>query len=214
MENTNVTELLVTDKELSLVEANSLNASQLQHLLKRTPEKHIKARPAKGGGQWEYVTGGYVKKVLNLMFGWDWDFEIMDEKVLLEAKQVIVKGKLTCRSNGHTIVKMQYGRQDVKFRRDSQDPLDLGNDMKGAATDCLKKCASEIGIAADVYNKEEFREFSVTTSENLKERIQDLYMEVEHLLSEDDKVHVDRIIQNNEEASFNKVYRNLQKFKK
>jgi len=42
-------------------------------------------------------------------------------------------------------------------------PLSIGNDLKSAATDCLKKCASEIGIASDIYNKDEFREVKVNT---------------------------------------------------
>lgn len=157
---------IVTVEELSLLKENSLNAEQLQHLLKKTPAKYVKQRPAKGGGTWTYVTGGYVKKVLNLMFGWDWDFEIIDEKIMLEQKEVIVKGKLTCRSGGKTIVKMQYGNKDIIFRRDTIIPLSLGNDMKAAATDALKKCASEIGIAADVYNAEEFKEVQIKDLNN------------------------------------------------
>jgi acylphosphatase len=152
---------IIEEKDLSLVSNNILNKSQLSLLLQKTPAQYVRKRPAKGGGEWEYVTAGYVKKILNLMFGWDWDFEILSEIINIEARQVIVKGKLTCRSNGMTIVKMQYGRQDLKFRKGTLEPLDLGNDMKGAASDCLKKCASELGVAADIYNKEEFREVKV-----------------------------------------------------
>ena len=36
--------------------------------------------------------------------------------------------------------------------------LDFGNDLKGAATDSMKKCASMLGIASDVYGKAEFKE--------------------------------------------------------
>lgn len=81
------TKLVATKDELSLVENNSLNEGQLQHLLKKTPSKYVKTRPAKGGGTWNYVSGGYVKKVLNLMFGWDWDFEILDEKFTLKLEK-------------------------------------------------------------------------------------------------------------------------------
>jgi glucose-6-phosphate 1-dehydrogenase len=45
-------------------------------------------------------------------------------------------------------------------------PLSIGNDLKSAATDCLKKCAAEIGIAADVYNKEEFREIILESAKD------------------------------------------------
>jgi hypothetical protein len=49
------------------------------------------------------------------------------------------------------------------YKRGTQDPLNLGNDYKAAATDALKKCAADIGIASDIYGKDEFREISVNT---------------------------------------------------
>ena len=154
--------IIVSKEDLSLVENNSLNQNQLGHLLKKTPAKYIKKRPAKGGGDWNYVTGGYVKKCLNLMFGWNWDFEIVSEEILLEAKQVIVKGKLTCRTYNASIIKTQFGGADIKFKRGTDVHLDLANDFKAAASDALKKAASMIGIAADIYNPEEFREVEIS----------------------------------------------------
>jgi hypothetical protein len=81
---------------------------------------------------------------------------------------------------------MQFGRVDIKFKKElafnedgtpkmtknsrgqeyqiketSRNPLDLGNDLKAASTDALKKCASELGIASDVYAPEEFKEIKV-----------------------------------------------------
>lgn len=151
--------LIIEEKDLSLIEDKVLNVKQIQHLLKHTPPKYLRTRPAKGGGNWTYVTGGYVKKVLNLMFGWDWDFEIVDQ--IIQDGEVIVKGRLTCRSKDRKIVKMQYGNKEIVYKKlqegeKERKPLSIGNDMKAAATDALKKCAAEIGIAADVYNQEEF----------------------------------------------------------
>lgn len=149
-------------QELSLVESNALTANQLKLLFKRTPTKFIKTRPAKGGGVWDYVSGGYIRKVLNLMFGWDWDFEVMNEQII--GNQVLVKGKLTCRVGSRSIVKMQFGGKEIMYRKGTQDPLNIANDFKAATTDCLKKCAAELGIASDVYSKEEFKELNVTTT--------------------------------------------------
>ena len=178
---------LISAEDLSMVDNNNLNAKQLQHILKRTPSNYVKTRPAKGGGQWRYVTGGYVKKCLNLMFGWDWDFEIVEDKITKQ--EVVVKGKLTCRSNGKTIVKMQYGNKEIAFKTETRKdkdgkvinndygkpkkfpteiPLSIGNDLKAAATDALKKCAAEIGIAADIYNAEDFKEVHVDVEKNKK----------------------------------------------
>jgi recombination DNA repair RAD52 pathway protein len=164
---------LIKAEDLSLVSQSALNEKQLQQLLKKTPEKYLKKRPAKGGGTWDYVSGGYVKKVLNLMFGFDWDFEILEQ--LIMHGEAIVKGRLTCRTNGKTIIKTQFGNKDIMFKKQTDQeriqnaeriPLSIGNDLKSAATDCLKKCAAEIGIAADVYNKEEFREIILESAKD------------------------------------------------
>lgn len=141
-----------------------LNIEQLRFLFAKTPARHIYQRPAKGGGTWDYVTGTYIKKVLNMMFGWNWSFEVDKFDLNMEAKQAIVLGRLTVISGDQRIVKMQFGRQDIKFRKDSTVPLDLGNDLKGATTDALKKCAAELGIASDIYGKKEFKEIELTES--------------------------------------------------
>ncbi len=148
-----------TQAELSLANDNSLNAKQLQLLLKKTPSQYVRQRPAKGGGVWHYVSGAYVRKVLNLMFGWDWDFEVLSE--IVQGNQVIVKGKLTCRVNGKSIVKTQFGCKEIMMRKGTNEPLNLGNDFKSATTDSLKKCSAELGIAGDIYGKDEFKEIDV-----------------------------------------------------
>lgn len=201
---------LVSPEELSLVDGNSLNEKQLKLILQRTPKKYIHQRPAKGGGTWDYVTGGYIKKCLNLMFGWDWDFEILDEKIMFG--EAIVKGKLTCRSNQRTIIKMQFGNKDIMYKRDvdkegNKIPLSIGNDLKAAATDCLKKCAAEIGISADIYNKEDFNEIKVDT-ENTKyslETLKSLYDEKINLIPENEIENICRIIDNEEKLSYKKA---------
>jgi hypothetical protein len=141
--------------------------NQLVHMLQRTPSKYVYTRPGKGGGNWAYVTAGYVTKCLNYIFGWNWDYEKVSEPTvteiikLIESKidQVWVTGKLTVRGNdGHQIVKTQAGRAEIKFRKDTRTPVDIGNDIKSAYSDALKKCASLLGIASDIYNAAEFRD--------------------------------------------------------
>lgn len=156
----------VEEKDLTMAHNNMLNGVQLQHILKSTPKKYVLSRPAKGGGTWNYVSGGYIRKCLNLMFGWDWDFEILDEKILED--EVVVKGRLTCRSGDRTIIKTQYGNKDIIRRKADKKPISIGNDLKAAATDALKKCATEIGIAADVYNPKEFVPVVVEISDHAK----------------------------------------------
>ena len=203
---------LVSAEDLSLVGKNILNEHQLQFILKRTPKQYVKTRPGKGGGQWEYVTVGYVKKCLNLMFGWSWNFEIIEEKILFG--EVIVKGKLTCVSNGETIVKMQYGNKDIVYRRDTDKdgnriPLSIGNDLKSAASDCLKKCASDIGIASDIYNKEDFKEVSIDTSVVYLDELIELFELKKDSIPMYLYTDAVRIIEKQESNSYRKLYKEL-----
>ncbi len=149
------------DRKLTLVPA-PLQEKQLLFLLQRTPKEHIYQRKGKGGQVWDYVTGVYVKKVLNHVFGWMWDFEVKEHGT--EGEMVWVLGKLTIKDKAGKpmIVKEQFGRADIKYKKDmAHEPknmLDYGNDLKAATTDALKKCASELGFASDVYGKTEFKE--------------------------------------------------------
>lgn len=204
---------LISESELSLVENNLLTKEQAQLLLRRTPKTYVKQRPAKGGGQWDYVTGGYVKKVLNLMFGYRWSFSIVDKELNLAAKQVIVHGRLTIETKGEKIIKEQFGCKDVMFRKADQTPLNLGNDYKAAATDALKKCAAEIGIAADIYNKEEFKEVEIKSEEEQYQLLCELFLEVGDKLSPDNQINIEAIIKDKEEKSYTKAIRILQKLK-
>jgi recombination DNA repair RAD52 pathway protein len=101
--------IVITESDLSKVEDSVFNASQLQQILTKTPERYKKKRPGKGGQTWEYVEVGYVQKVLNLMFGFNWDFEIVDEKII--HGEVVVRGRLTVRSGDKQVVKTQYGNK-------------------------------------------------------------------------------------------------------
>jgi len=148
-----------------------LKANQLLQILQSTPKEHIYRRPGKGGGEFEYVTGTYIKKVLNHVFGWQWDFEVKNHGK--EGKAVWVLGKLTIKDGkgNARIVKEQFGRADIKEKKTGGD-LDFGNDLKSAATDALKKCASELGIASDIYGKSEFKEIKAKgyeTQETIKD---------------------------------------------
>lgn len=217
METKNTDLALVSLEDLSLVDGNSLNSKQLQHILKKTPDQFVKKRPAKGGGQWSYVTGGYIKKCLNLMFGWDWDFEIMSEQIL--HGEVVVKGRLTCRTNGKQIVKMQYGNKDIMYKKQSAEeiqkgldrmPLSIGNDLKAASTDALKKCAAEIGIAADVYNAEDFKEILVDTTVLEFDELNELWELKKENVPVESFDNCQRVIDKKEKSSYKKLYKYLQ----
>lgn len=216
------TDALVKFEDMQLCNKDNIvmNAEQLNFIFRKTPKKHIYSRPAKGGGKWDFVTGVYVKKVLNLVFGFNWSFEVVEHKIDLDVGQAYVLGKLTVNSNGKQIVKMQFGRVDIKFKKHPNEnghrmPLDVGNDLKAATTDALKKCAAELGIASDVYAPNEFREIQVVDVKNVTlEDLSDFFKQNDFNLSEEDLMNVQRIIDTKEPQSYEKAMMMLKKTKK
>jgi len=224
MNNEALQAVKITKDELLRIGADTnsaLNSQQLNVLLGKTPKSQILTRQAKGGGEWKFVTGTYVKKVLNMVFGWNWDFEIVEHKFDLQLKQAYVLGRLKVRSNGMEIVKMQFGRVDIKFKKADGLPLDIGNDLKAAATDALKKCASELGIASDVYAPNEFKEVKIydtradieSEQETVRGQIIKLLEQKKSLLSDMDIEAIHDILTNNDVNSFYKVLTTLKNIK-
>lgn len=134
----------------------TLSEAQVDFLLQRTPRHEIKYRQGRGGLQFAYVEHGYVTERLNMVFGFNWDFEVVDKQILED--EVIVEAKLTVRTpGGQTIVKTQFGGADIKRHGSGAKngrPLSIADDFKAAASDALKKCASLLGVGLDLYGRD------------------------------------------------------------
>ncbi len=101
-------------------------------------------------------------------------------------------------ADGSVIYKVDsYGkRKPVKVRKidsfsNSPVPLDFGNDMKAAASDCLKKCASLFGIGADVYEASEFQEIEIIGSDENNSRKKNVERKVKEAKEALQKVEAD-----------------------
>lgn len=130
-----------------IVKPADLAPAQKKIIAISTPDQFVKQRQGKGGKTFNYVEVGYVIARLNEAFSpIGWDFSIIKE--IIEPKEVVVKGKLIIKDykSGYEVSKTQYG---TKERHAGGVPL--GDTLKAAASDCLKKCASMFGIALDVY---------------------------------------------------------------
>ena len=121
--------------------------ARLQELIQvPTPIEFIKTRPGKGGRTFRYIEGGYVIAQLNKIFSpIGWDFDIVREKVY--DKEVVVRGRLEIKDfkSGYSVGRTRTGTKE----RIAGVPL--GDTIKSAETDALKKCASHFGIGLDVY---------------------------------------------------------------
>ena len=66
-----------------------------------------------------------------------------------DPQEVVIRGRLTVHAKHGTIVKEQFGSASVK--RSNGSITSLGDDLKAATSDALKKCASLLGLALDLY---------------------------------------------------------------
>lgn len=132
-----------------------------------TPRHCIYKRKGRGGKTFEYVSIGYVIQKLDeyckaIKGTWSFDStEISDTEMIKKTKNIVTKGTLTILTKDKARSITQYGSSEVKMKSDGNGVVDLGDDFKGAASDALKKCASMIGVARDVY----FRDWENLTNE-------------------------------------------------
>lgn len=141
------------------------NEAQRRLVLNETPRYLIRKRKGKGSLYFDYVDVNYVVEQLNYVFGFRWSFRHVSPsptelvaylETSVKLKQFIVIGELVVpdpKRKGEFITKTQTGRADIKMLQQKDGgPVDVGNDLKAAWSDCLKKCASWFGIALDVYS--------------------------------------------------------------
>ena len=118
-----------------------MNREQLER-----PFAPAQIRQRKGrNGLLDYVEGHSVIQRLNEALEGAWSFEIVHHEIREE--EVLVLGKLTAEG----ITKMQFGASQVTRERESGALVSLGDDLKAAATDCIKKCATFLGVGLHLY---------------------------------------------------------------
>lgn len=109
---------------------------------------HVKQRQGSFGNTLDYVEGHAVVARLNEAFEANWNFELTNHWILKETDEVLVLGKLTAEG----ITKMAFGSMQVTRNQDSQAIVSLGDDLKAASTDALKKAASLLGVGLYLYS--------------------------------------------------------------
>src|SRR4029078_4460282 len=108
------------------------------------PEQ-IKRRQGTNGDVLDYIEGCAVIQRLNECFEAEWIFEIQEHRVYDD--EVVVLGKLTAQG----VAKSQFGKSRITRAKKDNAIISLGDDLKAAATDCLKKCATLFGVGLHLY---------------------------------------------------------------
>ena len=102
----------------------------------------------------DYVELSYMKKIANEQYpGWSWT--IINTEALGTAAYV-VHGRLKWFDNGLWREGDMVAAHRIQTKRGSTEFVEIGNDIKSANTDCLKKAFNVyMDIAADVYRSDD-----------------------------------------------------------
>lgn len=123
----------------------SYNKINLELLEKPFQEEEVKQRNTDYGKILDYLETPSIIKRLNQAFAGEWSFQVLDHKIL--DKEVIALGSLRC---GY-ITKQQFGTCKIHNNGKPEEKT-LGDDLKAAASDALKKCATMFGVGLYLYN--------------------------------------------------------------
>lgn len=113
-----------------------------------TPRAYIKKKM-----DMDYVEVGYMKKIADKHYpGWSWEV-IKTEFAGTQA--YVVHGRLRWYDSGIQRTGDMTAAHRIQRKRGTEEYVDLGNDIKAANTDCMKKAFNMyMNIADDVYRNQ------------------------------------------------------------
>jgi len=137
-------------------------------LKSKTPKRWVKNRPGRGGKVFSYITHSVVVAVLNGLFGasrWNWKVD----PVRVEKDVAIVKGRLEIiLDEEHKIVKEEFGSKE-----NPGGGMNIGDMVKSASSDALKRCSMRLGLFLDLYQDEEDIPSEIEQARSLLEFMKD-----------------------------------------
>ena len=107
----------------------------------------IRQRQGSFGQMLDYVEAYAVIQRLNDALDSAWSFEIIEHHIIKEQNEVLVLGRLSTSS----ISKSQFGSSAITRAKQTGEIVSLADDLKAAATDSLKKCATLLGVGLHLY---------------------------------------------------------------
>ena len=128
-----------------------MDSDQLAALQRPFASLEVRQREGSFGKTLDYIETHTVIQRLNEALNGDWSFHIVEHIVREDISEVIVVGKLAAGE----IVKMQIGSASLKRNRQTGELVCLGDDLKAAASDALKKCSTLLGVGLQLYRSED-----------------------------------------------------------
>jgi hypothetical protein len=134
---------------VSKKENTIMNEQVMKVLTTPFPKDLIKSRRGAGGQQFAYVEIAEVIQRLNDAFAHEWNFEIVSRDIVED--QVVVHGRLSALG----CVKEEIGGAMVTRRTDDGTAMSIADDVKVAASDCVKRCARLFGLGLDLWRDDQ-----------------------------------------------------------
>jgi hypothetical protein len=113
-------------------------------LEKPFPPEAIKTRPSAHGPLSYVETWRYIQR-LNEAYGGAWSFEIISHEI--QQDEVLVTAKLITPD----CAKCAFGSATIARHKETNEIVDLGDTMKAAASDSLKKACSLLGVGLHLW---------------------------------------------------------------
>lgn len=122
-----------------------MNEEVRSRLTESFPDDAIRTRRGSHGKDLHYLETWRIVDRLNSAFNHDWSFRILEWRLL--ENEVVVHGELEAGG----IVKHAFGSSSLTRSRDSGEVVSIGDDVKSAASDALKKSATLLGVGLELY---------------------------------------------------------------
>ena len=141
-------------------------------------KEQIKTRKGNYGKTFEYVETAAVVQRLNDALDGSWSFDIVD--YIIKDNDVTVLGKLS--TNGDT--KMQFGSRKIGKNSKTGEIINIGDDLKAAASDSLKKAASLLGCGLYLYTEDDLMPAQPVTNKSDEKITQEQLTQIKELRTE------------------------------
>jgi hypothetical protein len=145
------------------------NIKEMQNELNEQFPKEVERQLKKGGASLTYIPVSEVITRLNKVLGFEgWSYEIIKcERDAIDPDFIVAHVRLVVHSLNEdsfmTTTKDGFGGQKIK-RTKNGDIVDLGDEMKGAVSDALKKAAQALGVGLYLARSEEAMEIEAEAS--------------------------------------------------
>jgi len=124
-----------------------MNPDTYAALTREFDETLVLERKGPYGKTLSYLPAHVIIERLNSATGGAWSFNVVRHEV--QRDEVIVVARLTLHADPE-VVKETFGSARIK-RSDAGEALCIGDDLKSAGSDALKKCATLLGVGTQLY---------------------------------------------------------------